>query len=156
MKQIIHIDVGQDYHDFPAGRDESDSPNGEKFRLEYLEPKLKENVYIEINFNNIYACTPSFLEEAFGGLIRAGFTKRAINKFISFVEPTEVKYKEYIWAAKKYIDEASKKARTSKAVELFDELMYELDNERDLRKCESIKKQLNSELKRIWPISEKL
>lgn len=70
------INVGRDFSRYPAGRYKNDGPyNGEKFREEILLPALRgtaEKLIIE--FNEARGYGSSFLEEAFGGLVRAGFS----------------------------------------------------------------------------------
>jgi STAS-like domain of unknown function (DUF4325) len=68
------INVSQDYTRFPAGRYVSDGRfSGERFRNDFLIPALKSADKVEIQFDGTLGPGSSFLEEAFGGLIRAGF-----------------------------------------------------------------------------------
>lgn len=71
---MIEIKV-RDFSEFPGPRKESIGPNsGEKFRETVLLPKLKEhpNDLIVVNLDGTAGYGSSFLEESFGGLIRAG------------------------------------------------------------------------------------
>lgn len=71
---MIYINV-KDFSEFPGPRRESVGPNsGEKFRETELLPKLLENPLepITINLDGTAGYGSSFLEEAFGGLIRSG------------------------------------------------------------------------------------
>jgi hypothetical protein len=66
------ISVVKDYTRFPAGRYRSDGPySGERFREEVLEPALRENPVIKVKLDGAAGYGSSFLDEAFGGLIRA-------------------------------------------------------------------------------------
>lgn len=70
------INIERDFSRYPAGRYESDGPyNGETFRKQFLVPALSEGtgkVVIELDGARGYGS--SFLEEAFGGLVRDGFS----------------------------------------------------------------------------------
>lgn len=65
------INVAKDFTRFPAGRYKSDGPfSGERFREEILAPALKENDVLEVNLDGVAGYGSSFLDEAFGGLVR--------------------------------------------------------------------------------------
>jgi STAS-like domain of unknown function (DUF4325) len=65
------IDVLSDYSRFPAGRLISDGRfSGERFRKEYLVPALKTADRVEVRLDGPLGYGSSFLEEAFGGLVR--------------------------------------------------------------------------------------
>jgi hypothetical protein len=105
MKSIV---IAKDFSRTPFGRYTTDSPNSaERFRREFLVPALKgEEQEIVIDFRGIaLGVGSSFLEEAFGGLIRKEgiskskikdrlviksdmpFYKEQIDKFIDIAEP---------------------------------------------------------------------
>jgi hypothetical protein len=68
------INVSQDYTRFPAGRYVSDGRfSGERFRKDFLIPALEKADKVEVVFDGTLGPGSSFLEEAFGGLLRAGF-----------------------------------------------------------------------------------
>lgn len=68
------INVSQDYTRFPAGRYVSDGRfSGERFRNDFLIPALNTADRVEVQFDGTLGPGSSFLEEAFGGLLRAGF-----------------------------------------------------------------------------------
>ena len=72
MKVKKFINIGKDFSDVPMGRFVGDSDfSGEKFRDEILAPALadKDNV-VEVNIDETEGYGSSFLEEAFGGLVR--------------------------------------------------------------------------------------
>lgn len=68
------IKIATDFSRFPAGRFYSDGPySGEKFREELLLPMFSESgeqERIEINLDRTRGYGSSFLEEAFGGMVR--------------------------------------------------------------------------------------
>ncbi len=65
------VSIAEDYSPFPAGRFRSDGPfSGEKFRDEILVPALKSFDLVEVKMDGAFGFGSSFLEEAFGGLVR--------------------------------------------------------------------------------------
>lgn len=75
MKKIVKINVAKDYTKTPGIRYKIDGElSGEEFREKFLdkyfEDKSLSDVVLEIDLDGGYGYSPSFLEEAFGGLIR--------------------------------------------------------------------------------------
>lgn len=81
------INVATDFSRFPAGRTEADGPfSGETFRNTVLAPALSEFPRVVINLDGARGYGSSFLEEAFGGLVRAGtFTKERLLDSVTIV-----------------------------------------------------------------------
>jgi hypothetical protein len=104
------INVGRDFSRYPAGRYKSDGPyNGEKFREEFLLPALRggaEKVVVE--FNDARGYGSSFLEEAFGGLVRAGFDAQDLFNRLDMRSND----KSLIEEIKTYITDQSNKSAT--------------------------------------------
>lgn len=103
MKPEITLDVSE-YTDMPIGRDSKDgTKNGSDYRDNYVKPALEEYSLVKIDFNNTLGAAPSFLEELFGGLVRAGLINRK-----SFHERIEViyKYESVKNNVEKYVREA--------------------------------------------------
>ena len=70
---MITVTVAKDFSRHPAGRFLADGPyNGELFRQKFLEPNIRKADRIVIFFDGARGYGSSFLEEAFGGLIRTG------------------------------------------------------------------------------------
>jgi hypothetical protein len=97
----MKINLGKEFARYPAGRYQVDGPNsGERFRHEFLEPALKnDSNNIEIVLSDAIGLKSSFLEEAFGGLVRAGHNGAALLERLKFVSkdptlPEEIR--EYI------------------------------------------------------------
>jgi len=71
MSEAKVINVGRDFSEVPTGRTITDGPNsGERFREEVLRPALESNDKVVVDLVGIEGVGSSFLEEAFGGLIR--------------------------------------------------------------------------------------
>jgi len=73
MRKSVMIDVGKDFSMYPAGRFVDDGPaSGAAFRDKVLVPYLKSEQSVEVFLDNAEGYGSSFLEEAFGGLVRVG------------------------------------------------------------------------------------
>lgn len=101
------IKIASDYSDTPLGRYSADSEfNGERFREEFLLPSLSSEERITVNLDDVEGYGSSFLDEAFGGLVRMGhFDAAQLHKKLSIEcrDPDYAMYRDLIW---KYIDEA--------------------------------------------------
>ena len=93
------ISVVSNFSQFPGGRYRRDGKwSGEEFREKFLVPALAAKTEITVNLDGTSGYPSSFLEEAFGGLVRHGFTEEEVKKYIH-VEAGEryLNYKKLIW-----------------------------------------------------------
>lgn len=101
------IKIATDYSDTPVGRFPEDGEfNGTKFREKYLRPALTAEDKVQVDIDGVEGYGSSFLEEAFGGLVRKGhFTATELKKKleISYQDEDFRMYRDLIW---KYIQEA--------------------------------------------------
>lgn len=99
--KIIHV---KDFSKFPGPRYANlGSFSGEVFRDEVLLPALKEDQEVEVDFDGVFGYGSSFLEEAFGGLLRHGADRNAVIRLqnnLKSKDPTIVS------EVKSYIDDA--------------------------------------------------
>ena len=73
MTVMTRIQLAKDFNAFPFGRYPEHGPfNGQRFRREFLLPPLRDGEMVEVDLDGARGLSPSFLEEAFGGLIREG------------------------------------------------------------------------------------
>ena len=79
---MIEIRIAEDFSRAPAGRCRNDGPrSGEAFRQEHLAPALKEADKVIVYLDEVEGYGSSFLEEAFGGLVRVeGFTGEELRR----------------------------------------------------------------------------
>ena len=100
------IDIAKDFSDTPLGRYAADGEfSGERFRDEVLLPKLSIGP-VEVVIDGVEGYGSSFLEEAFGGLVRKGhFSEQDLKKRLKVIfDDREFQvYETLIW---KYIREA--------------------------------------------------
>lgn len=90
----------------PRFREDGDY-SGEEFRDEYLLPKyldaVKNKVCLYVILEGTKGYASSFLEEAFGGLVRKGQNKKDLKKYLKVHSPDRRWYEEEVYS---YIDEA--------------------------------------------------
>lgn len=80
------IDIGSEFTRFPAGRYVSDGIfSGEKFRDTVLVPALRAYREVRVLLDGTMGYGSSFLEEAFGGLVRVGFDKQDLLRRLLLV-----------------------------------------------------------------------
>ena len=74
------INVANDFSRYPAGRYITDGPySGERFRERVVLPALQDSSQkLVIEFDGARGYGSSFLEEAFGGLVRAGIDAKEL------------------------------------------------------------------------------
>jgi STAS-like domain of unknown function (DUF4325) len=84
MVEPIMLNVATDFSRYPSGRYPGDSRfSGERFRSEFLLGPLKKDQVIEINLDGTLGYGSSFLDEAFGGLVRiCGFSASFLRKHL--------------------------------------------------------------------------
>lgn len=102
---MTQINVSKDFSEYPAGRYRDDGEfSGEVFREDLLVPKLEIYDVVEINLDGSMGYGSSFLEEAFGGLVRLKkFTREALHKKLKFHYKEDPIVIDEIW---QYIDSA--------------------------------------------------
>lgn len=106
MKEPYIINVVKDFNKRPYGRYPDDGEGcGELFRKNLLAPKLREHEKVHVVLDGYNRYGRSFLDEAFGGLIREeGFTWEELQTRLTYshslVRSIETLIKERIDAAK--------------------------------------------------------
>jgi len=84
------ITVVKDFHEKPYGRNKTDAAgceytSGETFRQDILAPALREFEKITVDLTGYNRYGRSFLDEAFGGLIREeGFTSSDLEEKLTY------------------------------------------------------------------------
>ena len=106
MTGTIEIRVAEDFSRTPAGRYRADGPwNGEAFREDHLQPALRGgNQAVVVYLDDVEGYGSSFLEEAFGGLVRAAnLTGETLHKRLR-IRTNDRALESEIW---EYIDQAT-------------------------------------------------
>ena len=79
------INIANDFSRAPAGRYIDDGPNsGQRFRDQFLVPALSAHQHITLEMDGTRGYGSSFLEEAFGGLVRLGYAADVLLKKFAF------------------------------------------------------------------------
>jgi hypothetical protein len=98
--KTLTIDIGRDFSDVPSGRFPEDGEfNGQRFRKEMLVPGLKDNDQVVVDIDHTEGYGSSFLEEAFGGLVRdEGFSQDELSRKLVIAAnlPRTARYKRKI------------------------------------------------------------
>ena len=85
MSNARRIKIAEKFGRFPAGRSRNDGPfSGEAFRDQFLIKPLQQGEHLIIDLNGTAGYGSSFLEEAFGGLVRAGLNREKIINQLEF------------------------------------------------------------------------
>ena len=105
-EETTSIVIAEVFSPYPAGRYLSDGEfNGTTFRQHHLVPALGTFNRVEVVFDGVAGFGSSFLEEAFGGLIREeGMSKEFLENHL-VLSTTEADLEDDIELAKKYIAE---------------------------------------------------
>ena len=68
---MIMVSIAKDFTRFPSGRyKKNGETSGESFREKFLEPAIRSGQKITVDFDGTVGYGSSFLEEAFGGVVR--------------------------------------------------------------------------------------
>lgn len=98
------ISIAKDFSVYPGGRTPEDGPySGKEFREKLLLPIFNSNEKVAVEFDGVRGYGSSFLEEAFGGLVRRGIPKERIYSQIVLRSSKDSILSE----VKRYISEAS-------------------------------------------------
>ena len=89
---------------------QKDMKSGEEFREEILLPRVRqavqERTILQIDFDGLKGINLSFLDESFGGIVRAGeMSAEDLLKILEFI-PEKSYYDIYIDKTKNFISEA--------------------------------------------------
>lgn len=112
MSETNVIYVAKDFYPRPSGRYAKDGMyTGETFREQFLVPRLKKILngsstekLLTVDFTGVTMAGSSFLEEAFGGLVRKHhFDKEELNRVLDIQSPRRPVIKSRI---QEYISEA--------------------------------------------------
>lgn len=100
------IRIAFEFSPVPAGRYPSDGPySGERFREEFLWPILAQGASVQVDLDGTEGFGSSFLEEAFGGLVRMHrIPPRKLHELLTFKSEEDDSLPIEIWG---YVDDAS-------------------------------------------------
>ena len=93
------ISIADDFTKYPGGRYRKHGKgSGEEFRENFLVPNIEKQEQITIVLDGTAGYSSSFLEEAFGGLVRRGYGRDLLHRLIKFKADGAFKtYETMIW-----------------------------------------------------------
>lgn len=113
-RRTVSLSIAEQFSRDPVGRIDADSDyNGTRFREEHLAPalrKLSATEHLEVSFDGLEGAGSSFLEEAFGGLVRV---ERMAASFLDsqlLLSTTEHGLQDTVRLAREHINSAAKHA----------------------------------------------
>jgi len=103
----IVLNIAKQFSRSPAGRYLTDGPfSGQAFRENLLLPALRQSETVEVQLDGALGFGSSFLEEAFGGLVReAGMKAEGLHEKLRISSKLKT-YEQRIW---RYVDDAKSK-----------------------------------------------
>ncbi len=101
------INVARDFTRFPSGRyKRNGETSGEAFRERFLEEPIRRGETISVELDGTIGYGSSFLEEAFGGLVRSlALPSSNLKKHLKLISVDKLLIEE----VNEYIDDASKR-----------------------------------------------
>lgn len=108
----LKIVISEDFSRYPAGRYHplDGDATGERFRSEFLIPAFDQSPdgIIDVYLDGVIGLPSSFLEEAFGGLVRLGYPRADLHRRLNFIvsDSSKAHYIDEIW---EYVDSADVK-----------------------------------------------
>lgn len=109
------IEIAQTFSKFPGPRYKIHGDySGQMFREEFLEDELRTAIsqgsVLTVVLDDVAGYGSSFLEEAFGGLVRNGFTKEDLDQHLEIVARTP-RFRHHAMTARKYIDDEASRSQ---------------------------------------------
>lgn len=102
------LSVARDFSEYPFGRYPAHGPHsGQRFRDEHLLPLLRKKLVVTVDLTGAKGLAPSFLEEAFGGLVRAGFSEADLQELLIIRSDLDPSLAEEAWI---YVKDAAQAA----------------------------------------------
>ena len=102
----ICVTISKDFTRFPGGRyKKHGARSGEEFREDILLPALRAGARVRVILDGTVGYPASFLEEAFGGLVRRGFSSEELSDLL-VIDAISTDFHAYKKKAEQYIKEA--------------------------------------------------
>lgn len=102
------INIAKQFSPFPAGRVREDGKySGMRFREEILTPALRKYKRVKVVFDGVAGLGSSFLEEAFGGLVRLESMDKEFLDMHLQIYTSEEELKDFVRMANYHIENAT-------------------------------------------------
>ena len=114
-RRTVPLSISEQFSRYPVGRIQADGDyNGTRFREEFLVPALRKlgaTELLEVNFDGLEGAGSSFLDEAFGGLVRTeGMTASFLDSQLRLTT-NENGLQDTVRLAREHINRAAKHAQ---------------------------------------------
>ncbi len=104
--EVKKISIADDFSRYPAGRYRADGDaSGTAFREGFLVPALQKFNKVEVIFDGVAGCGSSFLDEAFGGLVRENNMEKDFIKQHLSLSTSDRNLEDFVKLAYRYIDD---------------------------------------------------
>jgi len=114
QNEMNRISIADDFTRFPGGRFRKYGKfSGEQFRDDHLVGVLKNGDQVTVVLDRTEGYGSSFLEEAFGGLVRSGFTLEFLSDHLHLIAETPA-FQPYVREAWQYIQDAASREPVEK------------------------------------------
>lgn len=102
------INIAKEFSAFPVGRFYTDGPDsGERFRDQFLEPAMKAGGLVRVELSGTEGYGSSFLEEAFGGIVRKlKLSEAQVAERLELVADDDPVDQSYLMETNRYIADA--------------------------------------------------
>jgi len=120
MATLKTINIATDFSKYPAGRLRCHAKySGEALRDDLLAPALREYEEVTVNLSGVVGYAASFLEEAFGGLVReCGFDAEKLRTQLKITGgPKPARYRGPEALIREYIEDAGEARRNISRIE---------------------------------------
>lgn len=108
---MAEIRIAKDYSRYPGGRYRRlGKYSGEEFRDDILVPALRDDEEVRVVLDGTEGYGSSFLEEAFGGLIRVGCDPAVVRARLKPIAE-DLEFETYVGEIWQYIEEAVERNR---------------------------------------------
>lgn len=106
------LNLSSEFSPYPAGRTRRDGQfSGERFRDDYLWPRLQNNSgTIRLSIDGVAGLPSSFWEEVFGGLVRRHHMRSQQIKDRVKIETSDDELRPYVQLAYRFAEEADRAA----------------------------------------------
>ena len=110
-QDVKTIMIANDFSRFPAGRFREDGEaSGAAFRDDLLAAALRDAEKVEVIFDGVAGFAASFLDEAFGGLVRVYCLDKAFLDEHLHLRADDPDLADFVKLAKRYIKDADQAA----------------------------------------------
>ena len=108
IDEPVLIRIASDFSETPSDRRlEDGGHSGQRFREEFLLPRLRQGRRVVLDIDGVTVLPSSFWEEALGGSVRSGVGGAEMRRLVS-IETSQRDLQTYVRTGWMHVDEAEK------------------------------------------------